>query len=119
MRALRGMPGLVLAVAAGTALAGWWTVPLIVAVWLWLSPAAGSPVRRAMLGAAMGWALLLCWTALQGPSGPLARRAGGLIGLPGWGLVLVTLLFPAALAGLVAVVIRGHGGRVGSLRSLQ
>ena len=107
------MPGLVLAVAVGTALAGWWTVPLIVAVWVWLSPAAGSPVRRAMLGAALGWALLLGWTALQGPIGPLARRAGGLIGLPGWGLVLVTLLFPAALAGLVAVVIRGgsRGGR--------
>jgi hypothetical protein len=111
MRALRGMPGLVLAVAVGTALAGWWAVPVVTGVWLWPSPAAGSPVRRAMIGAALGWALLFGWTALHGPIGPLARRAGGLIGLPGWGLVLVTLFFPAALAGLVAGAIRGRLGR--------
>ena len=105
------MPGLVLAMAVGTALAGWWAVPVVAAVWLGLSPTTGSPVRRAMIGAALGWALLLGWTALQGPIGPLARRVGGLIWLPGWGLVLVTLLFPAALGGLVAVVIRAGRGR--------
>lgn len=104
------MPGLVLAVAVGTALVGWWAVPVVAAVWVWLSPTAGSPVRRVMIGAALGWALLLGWTTLHGPIGPLARRAGGLIRLPGWGLVLVTLLFPTALAGLVAVVIRGRSG---------
>jgi hypothetical protein len=101
-----GMPGLALAVAMGTALAGWWAVPVVVTLWLWLSPDEGSPVRRAMIGAALGWALLLGWAALHGPIGPLARRAGGLLRLPGWGLVLVTLLFPAALAGLVAAIIR-------------
>jgi hypothetical protein len=99
------MPGLVLAVAVGTALAGWWAVPVVAAVWVWLSPAPGSPVRRAMIGAALGWALLLGWTALHGPIGPLARRAGGLIWLPGWALVLVTVLFPATLAGLVARIV--------------
>jgi hypothetical protein len=109
--ALRGVSGLALAVALGTVLVGWWAVPVVVALWLWLSPAtSGSPVRRAMIGAALGWALLLGWTALDGPIGPLARRAGGLLRLPGWGLVVVTLLFPAALAGLVAVIIRGRSG---------
>jgi hypothetical protein len=72
-----------------------------------------------MLGAALGWGVLLGWTALHGPIGPLARRAGGIFRLPGWGMVLVTLLFPAALAGLAAVGIgrrpaaagrRGHDG---------
>ena len=106
MRALRGLPGLVLAVAVGTTLMGWWAVPVVTAGWLWLSPTAESPVPRAMIGAALGWGLLLGWTTLQGPIGPLARRVGGLVWLPGWGLVLVTLLFPAVLAGLVAVVIR-------------
>jgi hypothetical protein len=109
VNALRGMPGLVLAVAVGTAIAGWWSVPVVTAAWLWLSPAGGSQVRRAMIGAALGWGLLLGWTALHGPIGPLARRVGGLIWLPGWGLVVVTLLFPAAVAGLVAVVRRGGG----------
>jgi hypothetical protein len=108
--ALRSMPGLVLAVAIGTTLAGWWAVPVATAAWLWLSPAGGLPVRRAMIGAALGWGVLLGWTMLQGPIGPLARRVGGLVWLPGWGLVLVTLLFPALVAGLVAVVVR-RGGR--------
>ena len=105
MKALRGVPGLALVVALGTVLAGWRTVPVIAAGWLWLSPDSVRPVRRAMTGAAIGWALLLGWTALHGPIGPMARRAGGLFRLPGWGLVLVTLLFPAALAGLVAVIL--------------
>ena len=104
------MPGLVLAVAVGTALAGWWAVPVVTAAWLWLAPAGGSQVRSAMIGAALGWGLLLVWTELHGPIGPLARRVGGLIWLPGWGLVMLTLLFPAAVAGLVAVVMR-RGGR--------
>ncbi|MFL5496183.1 MAG: hypothetical protein ACJ8DC_17495 [Gemmatimonadales bacterium] len=112
MRALRGMPGLVLAVAVGTALAGWWALPVVTGAWIWISPAGGSPVRRAMIGAALGWGLLLGWTALHGPIGPLARRVGGLIWLPGWGLVLVTLAFPAVVAGLVGVVI-GRGNRRG------
>jgi hypothetical protein len=112
--ALRGVPGLALAVALGTVLAGWWTVPVIVAVWLWLSPADGRPAPRAMIGAALGWALLLGWTALHGPIGPIARRAGGLFRLPGWGLVLVTLLFPTVLAGLVAVILgRRSSARLG------
>jgi hypothetical protein len=109
---MRGMPGLALAVALGTALAGWWAVPVVVALWLWISPTEGSPVRRAMIGAALGWVLLLGWTALHGPIGPIARRAGGLFRLPGWGLVLVTLLFPAALAGLVAVIMQRRAASV-------
>jgi hypothetical protein len=105
MKMLQGVPALALAVALGAVLAGWWTVPVIVAPWLWLDPARSGPVRRAMLGAALGWALPLGWIALHNTIGPLARRAGGLLHLPGWGLVLVTLLFPAALAGLAAVAI--------------
>jgi hypothetical protein len=105
VRALRGVSGLALAVALGTVLAGWRVVPVIAALWLWVWPDGQRPVRRAMIGAALGWALLLGWTALHGPIAPMARRAGGLFRLPGWGFLLVTLLFPAALAGLVAVIL--------------
>ncbi len=115
MRALRGVAGLALAVALGTVLAGWWTVPVMVAVWLRLWPA---PARRAMIGAALGWALLLGWTVLHGPIGPLARRAGGLFRLPGWGLILVTLLFPAALAGLVAMIVGRRSATPSSARAM-
>jgi hypothetical protein len=118
VRALRGVPGLALAVALGTVLAGWRAVPVIVAVWLWLAPAGERAVRRGMIGAAIGWALLLGWTALHGPIGPMARRAGGLFQLPGWAFVLVTLLFPAALAGLVAVIVDRRSASPPGARSM-
>lgn len=55
-----------------------------------------------MLGATLGWALLLGWTAVEGPVGLVARRAGGVFLVPAWGFVLVTLLFPALLSGAAA-----------------
>jgi hypothetical protein len=91
-------------VAAGTVIAGWWTVPVLAAVWVRVIPRLRGAVRSCMLGAALAWGLLLGWTALEGPVGLLARRAGGVLGLPGWGLLVVTLLFPALLAGAAARV---------------
>jgi hypothetical protein len=91
-------------VAAGTVIAGWWTVPVLAAVWVRVVPRLRGAVRSCMLGAALGWGLLLGWTALEGPLDLLARRAGGVLELPGWGLVVATLLFPALLAGAAARV---------------
>lgn len=90
------------AAAAGTAIAGWWTVPVLAVVWVRALPHLPAPVRTCMAGAALGWAVLLGRAALGGPVGVLARRAGGVLHLPGWGLILVTLLFPALLAGVAA-----------------
>ena len=91
-------------VAAGTVAAGWWTVPLLAAVWVRVAPRPRGAVRSCMLGAALGWGLLLGWTALGSPVELLARRAGGVLELPGWGLLVATLLFPALLAGAAARV---------------
>jgi hypothetical protein len=88
-------------VAVGTALAGWWVVPVLAGVWVRVLPRR-KLVRSCMLGAALGWALLLGRTALEGPVSLLARRLGGVLQLPGWGLLLVTVLFPALLAGAAA-----------------
>jgi hypothetical protein len=89
-------------VAAGTIAAGWWTVPVLTAAWVRMAPPPRGAVRSCMLGAALGWGLLLGRIALEGPVELLARRAGGVLGLPGWGLVVATLLFPALLAGAAA-----------------
>ena len=89
-------------VAAGTVFVGWWAAPVLAAIWVRVVPRLRSPVGSCMLGAALGWALLLGWTALQGPVGLVALRVGGVLDLPGWGLILVTLLFPALLAGAAA-----------------
>lgn len=93
-------------VAAGTVIAGWWTVPLLAAVRVRVMPSRRGAVQSCMLGAALGWALLLGWTAQEGPVDLLARRAGGALGLPGSGsgLFVATLLFPALLAGAAARV---------------
>lgn len=97
---------LTLAFAGATAAAGWWTVPVVAAVWVRVAPRARAPVRSCMAGAAIGWALLLGWAALQGPVDAVARKVGGAVGLPPWGFVLVTLLFAALLAGAAAQVAR-------------
>jgi hypothetical protein len=93
-------------VAAGTVIAGWWTVPVLAAVWVRVAPRSRGAVRSCMLGAALGWGLLLGWTALEAPVDLLARRVGGVLELPGWGLFVATLLFPALLAGAAARVAR-------------
>jgi hypothetical protein len=97
---------LALVFAGATAAAGWWTVPIVAAIWVRVAPRARRPVLSCTVAAAAGCALLLGWTALQGPVDAVARRVGGAVGLPPWGFVLVTLLFPAFLAGAAAVAAR-------------
>lgn len=94
-------------IAAGaTAAAGWWAVPLVAAAWTRVARRDRHPVRSCFLGAALGWAALLAVGALQGPVGAVARHVGGVFGLPAWGFVLATLLFPALLAAAAAQVAR-------------
>ncbi|HUR93022.1 MAG TPA: hypothetical protein VMY76_00465 [Gemmatimonadales bacterium] len=97
-------------VDAGTIFGGWWTVPIIAAVWLRALP-RWSSARSCMLGAALGWAGLLGWTAVRGPVDLVARRVGGVLELPVWGLPLLTLVFPALLAGLAARAVRSSPTR--------
>lgn len=94
------------AVAAGTVLAGWWTVPALAFVRVRIVPRGARPVRSCVAGAVLGWGSLLGWTGFRGPAGLLARRAGGALGLPGWSFFAVTLLFAAVLAGTAARLAR-------------
>ncbi|MEP7175043.1 MAG: hypothetical protein ABI860_00745 [Gemmatimonadales bacterium] len=89
-------------VAAGTALAGWWIVPLIVALWVLVLPRHRSELSSCVLGAALGWAILLGWAGFEGPVALAARQTAGVFDLPAWVLLVATLLFPALLAGLAA-----------------
>jgi hypothetical protein len=91
----------------GTVVLGWWTVPLFGVIWGWFSPMRLTAVRAAngaALCAALAWGLLLGWAALHGPLGELARRLGVVMHLPAPALLVITLLFPAALAWSAAVV---------------
>ncbi len=105
MRSAPAVAVLAVAVALATAAGGWWTVPLVAALW-----ARVTPIRRPVVGAgaggALGWTLLLGWTALHGPVTRLAARVAPIFHAPAWALLLATLLYPALLAGAAAGVVR-------------
>jgi hypothetical protein len=100
VKRLIGVATLAAILAGTTAGAGWWTVPLVAAVWARVFPHAA--VRTCMAAAALSWAALLAWTGLHAPLMLLVRRLADVFQLPPWGLLAVTLLFPALLAGMAA-----------------
>lgn len=60
------------------------------------------PAAHAAVAGAMAWGLLLALSSLNGSLGLTAVRLGGALGLPPWGPLLATLLFPAILAASTA-----------------
>jgi hypothetical protein len=99
-----GRAGLLVIGAVGFALApadiGWWTVPLLASL-LGIRLGAGA----VGVAAGVGWAGLLARDAVTAPLLPYAGRLGGLFGLPGWSLVLLTVLFAGLLAWSAAALI--------------
>jgi len=89
---------------AGTAALGWWTLPVIALVWGVIAPSRIQAGVTAAVAAMLSWSLLLAWTATQGPIGTLARRVGGIFGVPGIAFIAITIVFAAVLAGSGALV---------------
>ena len=92
--------------AGGTVVTGWWIVPILAGLWVRVLPSDRGAVGTVMLGAVTGWLLLLGIVALQGPAAALGAVCSAILHLPRWGFLLVTLIFPAALAGAAAVLAR-------------
>ena len=91
------------ATALGTALLGWWAVPVLGLVYgAWRG--AGRAAAVAGGTALAGWSVLMAWNWMEGPVAELSGSLGAVMGLPGWALLLATALFPAVLAGTAAVV---------------
>ena len=95
-----------LCAAAATAVGGWWSIPVLAAIWMRVLPRDVATAALCAIGAACGWALLLAWDAAQGPVGTVARRVGGVFLLPDWGFAGFTLLFAALLAATAAAAAR-------------
>lgn len=94
------------ATMAGTILLGWWSVPAVgIVSGLVPRPGRGA-VLEAGVGAAVGWAAVLAWSAMSGPVWLLAQRVGPVFGLPGMALLALTVVFPALLAGSAALLAR-------------
>ena len=89
---------LVVLIALGTVIVGWWTVPVIAAVYGLIFPDKRHWLGTALAGV-VAWGLLLDITWFQGPVLELAGKAGGVLSLPAPAFIALTLIFPALLAG--------------------
>ena len=96
------------AVAIATALVGWWGVPIVAGAAGYLLGRDRAPGILAAVGAAIAWSsILLSYRVLGLPIDVLARRLAGAMQLPLLGLVALSVVFPALLAG-AAAALAGH-----------
>ena len=93
-----------LVMAAGTWFGGWWVVPLLAAIWSWWR---GRAAWRAGFAAAVAWGALLGLTIPSAALWRLAPRLGGIIGLPGWAMLLIPPLFAFLVAWSAARAFQG------------
>lgn len=95
---------LAVAFGIGTWILAWWAIPLFSAVAAVFARHVRHQGRAAALAAAIAWAALLGWSAGQGSVWAFSRLAGGAMGMSGFTLTLLTILFPVALAWTATVV---------------
>ncbi len=93
-----------IAFALATAVLGWGVIPALAAIWGFTAREEEHPAMVAAAGAGLGWLLLLVWVATQGPMGEVARRAGGVMSVPGAVMVILTLLYPMVVAWAAAAL---------------
>jgi hypothetical protein len=103
MRILAAWIGLALVIAVTTALLGWWTVPVVSALWTLALPRRGGVIIAALSGAA-AWGTLLLLLRRDGPVGEVDRVLSGTLQLPPGAAVGLTLAYAALLAGAAALV---------------
>ncbi len=94
------------AFAIATFVLGWWSVPLVAAIYAVMGSAQRGSAVACGVAAMAGWGALLLVTAAQGPVGTLAAELGGVLKLSAFAVYAVTIAFPGLLAVSAAVVAR-------------
>lgn len=117
MRSIVLFVSAVAAMAAGTWFVGWWTVPLVGAVWAYAAAGDRTLPLQAALAGVNAWGILL---ALRMPGGGVERVAaavGPLLSIGGPALIALTLLYPALLAASAATLVRAVRGNGSAARA--
>lgn len=94
---------LALILALGTVFAGWWSVPLLAAIWTLALPSRGSAISAGVAGG-LAWAGLLLLSARNAPVTNLANVLGQIMSVSGASLLTMTVAYAALLAGAAALV---------------
>jgi hypothetical protein len=98
---------LVLAMGLGTWAFGWLAVPVCAAAWAWIRRGDVAVPLLAALSGVLSWAGLLLVVGLSGGGiGRVADVVGAAMQVGPVALVVLTLAFPALLAGSAAGVVR-------------
>lgn len=95
---------LALSFGIGTWVLGWWAIPLFAAIAGVLARNVRHQGIAAAVAGTVAWGVLLGWSASQGSVWSFSRIAGGAMGMSGWALIFVTLVFPAVLAWSATVI---------------
>jgi hypothetical protein len=102
---------LVIAVSLATWTFGWGAVVVLAAGWTWIRRDDPAVPLLASLAAIVSWGLLLGIQALGSPIGRVADVVGTAMQVGPAALLVLTLAFPALLAGATAGLVRGLGRR--------
>lgn len=98
---------LLIALTLGTFAFDWISVPVIAAAFAWIRRDDRTVPLLSSLAGAASWMVLLAVQSLAGPIAEVARVVGEAMQVGAGPLVVLTLAFPALLAGSAAGVVRG------------
>ncbi|MGQ0712582.1 MAG: hypothetical protein ACT4PJ_02495 [Gemmatimonadaceae bacterium] len=90
--------------AIGTWVLGWWAIPLFAALAGVLARHVPRQALAAALAAMVAWGALLIWSLASGSGWSYATTVGATVGVAGVALILLTVIFPAVLAWLAALL---------------
>lgn len=100
---------LVVAMALATWTFGWGAVVVLAGAWTWIRRSDPAVPVLASLAAIVAWGVLLGVQSLSSPIGRVAEVVGTAMQVGPASLIVLTLAFPALLAGATAGVVRGIG----------
>ena len=103
--------GAVVVTALGTWLVGWWTVPVVGAVWGWAKRADPATPLMAGLAAMVAWMLLLSVSASGAPTASVSATVGQAMRVGSGALMALTIAYAGLLAASAAALVRAVGRR--------